>query len=63
MSRITSRLVFAAIVVAFGAQSALAGATRGYHTSHGSFTLVRTFPDAALRARIRLPRPRTGECD
>ena len=39
MSRITSRLVFAAIVVAFGAQSALAGdhATRGYRTSRGSF--------------------------
>ena len=39
MSRITSRLVFAAIVVAFGRQSALAGdhATRSYHTSHGSF--------------------------
>ena len=39
MSRITSRLVFAAIVVAFSAQSALAGdhATRGYRSSHGSF--------------------------
>jgi hypothetical protein len=39
MSGITSRLVFAAIVVAFGAQSALAGdrATRGYHTSRGNF--------------------------
>jgi hypothetical protein len=39
MSRITSSLVFAAIVAAFGAQSALAGdhATRGHQTRHGSF--------------------------
>jgi hypothetical protein len=38
-SGITSSLVFAAIVVAFGAQSALAGdhATRGHATWHGSF--------------------------
>jgi hypothetical protein len=39
MSRITSSLAFAAIVVAFGAQSALAGdqATRGHPAWHGSF--------------------------
>ena len=39
MSRITSSLVFAAIVVALGAQSALAGdhATRGHPARHGSF--------------------------
>ena len=39
MYRITSSLVFAAIVVAFAAQSALAGdhATRGHQAWHGSF--------------------------
>jgi hypothetical protein len=39
MSRVTSSLVFAAIVVAFGAQSALAGdhATRGHPAWHGGF--------------------------
>jgi hypothetical protein len=38
MSRITSSLAFAAIVVAFGAQSALAGhATHGHAAWHGSF--------------------------
>ena len=74
MSGVTSRLVFAAIVVAFGAQSALAGdrATRGYHTSRGNFHhLYMSYrspwyapsPDAALRTRIRLPRPRARECD
>jgi hypothetical protein len=39
MSRITSSLVFAAIVVAFGAQSAFAGdhATRRHPARHGGF--------------------------
>jgi hypothetical protein len=39
MSRITSSLVFAVIVVAFGAQSALAAdhAKRGHPAWHGSF--------------------------
>ena len=41
MSRITSRLVFAAIVVAFGTQSALAGdhATRGSTPRMAVFTI------------------------